>query len=157
MSDQTFPRSKRRLRVRLAALIFLGAIACSALVSADSEIPSAQAAPLEKIVAHPSVPMTRVELATLRALFGMRLLEWPDGTPVRVFVMDSDSETHRRFTKEVRQAWDRLIFSGTGQAPSEVESIGEMVRQIIETPGAIGYLPADELVEGISELEVAEQ
>lgn len=109
--------------------------------------------------------MARIELATLRALFGMRLLEWPDGTPVRVFVMDSDSTTHRRFTKEVlqmfpyqlRQAWDRLIFSGTGQAPIEVGSIDEMVQQVIETPGAVGYLPADELVEGISELEVAEQ
>jgi hypothetical protein len=109
--------------------------------------------------------MESVELATLRAIFGMRLLEWPDGTPIRVYVMNSDSELHHQFTKgtlqifpyQLQQAWDRLVFSGTGQAPREVASVEEMRRRISETPGAIGYLPANELTENIARVEVVER
>ena len=119
----------------------------------------------EAVVAHAGLGTPRLELATLRAIFGMRLLEWPDGTPIRVFVMKSDSELHRRFAKgtlqifpyQLQQAWDRLVFSGTGQAPREVRSIEEMQRRISETPGAIGYLPSNRLTDNLAKVEVVEQ
>ncbi|MCU7958635.1 MAG: hypothetical protein KZQ58_01275 [gamma proteobacterium symbiont of Bathyaustriella thionipta] len=34
----------------------------------------------------------------------------------------------------------RLLFSGLGQAPIEVESEQEMLHRVEQTPGAIGYL-----------------
>ena len=116
----------------------------------------------EAVVVHAGLGMQRLELPTLRAIFGMRLLEWPDGTPIRVFVMKSDSELHQRFTKstlqifpyQLQQAWDRLVFSGTGQAPREVQSIEEMQRRISETPGAIGYLPWNRLTDRLAAVEV---
>ena len=37
-------------------------------------------------------------------------------------------------------AWDRLVFSGTGQAPDTVTSTEEMLARVASTPGAIGYL-----------------
>jgi hypothetical protein len=40
----------------------------------------------------------------------------------------------------MRSAWDRLVYSGTGQAPLEVSSEEEMRAKIASTPGAIGYL-----------------
>lgn len=119
----------------------------------------------EAVVVHAGLGVQSLELATLRAIFGMRVLEWPDGTPIRVFVMRSDSELHRRFTKgtlqifpyQLQQAWDRLVFSGTGQAPREVESIEEMRRRIAETPGAIGYLPENTLTDKLAAVEVVRQ
>ena len=38
---------------------------------------------------------------TLREIFFMRLTSWPDGTPIRVFVLPDKHPLHVRFAKEV--------------------------------------------------------
>lgn len=84
----------------------------------------------------------------LRGMFGMRLRAWPDGTPVRVFVLKDDDPVHVSFCTEVlqiypyqlRQNWDRLVYSGTGQPPIVVDSQTELIRRVAETPGAVGYV-----------------
>ncbi len=84
----------------------------------------------------------------MRALFTMRLRLWPDGAPVRVFVLPDQDPTHRSFSREVlnvyshqlRRAWDRAVFSGTGQAPTEVRDGAEMLKRVAATPGAVGYV-----------------
>ena len=42
----------------------------------------------------------------------------------------------------LRNTWDRLVFTGTGLAPTQVHSEDEMRQKVQETPGAIGYLPS---------------
>ncbi|NOT68857.1 MAG: hypothetical protein HOP04_11200 [Methylophilaceae bacterium] len=83
-----------------------------------------------------------------KAYFGMRIQQWPDGRPLRVFVLPDRHPLHEVFCKtllnvfphQLRTAWDRQVFSGTGQAPVEVASEDEMLVRIASTPGAIGYL-----------------
>jgi hypothetical protein len=83
----------------------------------------------------------------LRAAFTMRLREWPDGTPVRVFVLPDQNPLHEKFCREqlavypyaLRRIWDRLVFTGTGFAPQTVRSEQEMLDRVAQTPGAIGY------------------
>jgi ABC-type phosphate transport system substrate-binding protein len=101
-----------------------------------------------EIIANPSVSEKTLSKSSLRAIFGMRLHNWPDGAAVRVFVMPDDAPLHAAFSKEklnvfpyqLRSAWDRLVFSGTGQAPDTVSSPEEMLARVAGTPGAIGYL-----------------
>ena len=101
-----------------------------------------------EIVTNPSVVEKTISKSSLRAIFGMRLHAWPDGTAIRVFVLPDDSPLHIAFSKEklnvfpyqLRLAWDRLVFSGTGQAPDTVNSPEEMLAKVASTPGAIGYL-----------------
>jgi ABC-type phosphate transport system substrate-binding protein len=101
-----------------------------------------------EIVINPSVNEKTLSKSSLRAIFGMRLHAWPDGTAVRVYVMPDNTPLHAAFSKEklnvcpyqLRSAWDRLVFSGTGQAPDTVTSPEEMLARIASTPGAIGYL-----------------
>ena len=86
----------------------------------------------------------------LRGMFGMRVRAWPDGTPVRVFVLPDTDPTHVAFCTEIlqvypyqlRQNWDRLVYSGTGQPPIEVASEEELIKRVAQTPGAIGYVSA---------------
>lgn len=67
---------------------------------------------------------------------------------MRVFVLDSSDPVHARFTKkqlsvyphQLQLAWDRMVFSGTGQAPNRVSTQTEMRDRIASTPGALGYL-----------------
>ena len=78
----------------------------------------------------------------------MRLHAWPDGVPIKVFVLKDRDPIHIAFCKKVlnvfphqlRWAWDRLVFSGTGQAPFQVDSEETMRAKVASTPGAIGYL-----------------
>ncbi len=100
------------------------------------------------IIAHRSVGFTSLSQSQVRAMFGMRQPKWPDGTPVKVFVLADLHAVHGAFCKEkldlfpyqLRQSWDRLVYSGIGQAPTEVASEEEMISRVISTPGAIGYV-----------------
>jgi hypothetical protein len=78
----------------------------------------------------------------------MRLRKWNSGLPIKVFVLPDDNPLHITFSKRIlhvfpyqlRSAWDRLVFSGTGEEPIKVESEQQMREMISSTPGAIGYL-----------------
>lgn len=140
---------------RLALLICL-------LVSALYAIGTAWATEPYEIVSNPSVSEKTLSKSSLRAIFGMRLHEWPDGTAIRVFVMPDDSSIHAAFSKEklnvfpyqLRAAWDRLVFSGTGQAPNTVSSPEEMLAKVASTPGAIGYLTKSRMDGSVDVLQI---
>jgi len=120
---------------------------------------------------------------TLSAIFGMRLRAWEDGTPIRVYVLPDNHAVHIAFCKQIlgvfphqyRTAWDRLVYSGTGQAPLEVASEAEMrarlagIRgeapvvlgseeemraRVAGTAGAIGYLSRKMIDESVTVLQV---
>ena len=120
---------------------------------------------------------------TLSAIFAMRLRAWEDGTPIRVYVLPDNHAVHIAFCKQIlgvfphqyRAAWDRLVYSGTGQAPLEVESeeemrarlagtrsqrpvvVGseqEMRARVAVTAGAIGYLTRKMIDESVTVLPV---
>ncbi len=100
------------------------------------------------VIAHPSVASPRLSLTQAKALFSMRQTRWPDGTRAWVFVLADAHPTHSAFSKEIlnlypyqlRQIWDRQVYSGTGQAPIEVATEEEMLARVASTPGAIGYV-----------------
>lgn len=90
-------------------------------------------------------PLNREEL---REIFFARQNKWTNGTPIRAFVLPDGHPLHVRFAKEVlgvypyqlRSAWDRMLFSGTGVPPRVVESVEEMRRRVDGTQGGIGYV-----------------
>lgn len=113
-------------------------------------------------VVNPHVSASSVPLETARAIFSMRQLTWPDGKPVKVFVLADTHPLHKAFCKkelhmfphQLRRIWDRLIYSGTGQAPTEVSSVTEMRYKIAHTPGSIGYLNEEFINESMRVLDV---
>ncbi|GAB4255752.1 MAG: hypothetical protein Kow0065_04000 [Methylomicrobium sp.] len=98
----------------------------------------------------------------LSAIFKMRLRQWNDGSPISVFVMKDNDSIHKLFCKQVlnvfphqmRRSWNKLVFSGTGQAPITVNSQEEMIQKLESTPGAIGYLSSDAITENIRVLTI---
>lgn len=116
----------------------------------------------ELVVANPSAPVDALSPTALRAIFSMRLRSWPDGSPVRVFVLPDDAPDHVQFAKQLlsifphqlRRAWDRGVYSGTGQAPNRVESEAAMRAAVATTKGAIGYLPREMVDASVRVIEV---
>ncbi len=84
----------------------------------------------------------------LLAVFSMRVTRWPDGRPIRVFVLPDRHPLHDLFVKEhlqifpyqLRNNWDRQVFTGTGSEPEQVDTMEEMYRMVSQTDGAIGYI-----------------
>jgi hypothetical protein len=104
-------------------------------------------------------PVSRYVVA---AIFGMRMTTWADGKNIQVFVMPDDDPAHGAFCRQVlhifphqiRMAWDRLIYSGTGQGPQIVSTAEEMRTRLMKTPGAIGYLSKNMINESVKVLPV---
>ncbi|MDV6346760.1 hypothetical protein R2083_04420 [Nitrosomonas sp. Is35] len=115
-----------------------------------------------EIVTNPGVTEKTLSVNSLRSIFSMRLKTWSDGTKIRVFVLSDEDQLHQIVSKEklnvfpyqLRSTWDRLVFSGTGQAPIKVNSSEEMLTRIATTPGAIGYLWRANINENVNVLEI---
>lgn len=134
------------------------------LVSAQSSIATVDnlTETIPVVISSPSLNIPDIPRSNLRAMFAMRKHKWPDGTMVRVFVFRDDDPLHEKFSKQIlnvfpyqlRQAWDRQVYSGLGQYPEEVASSEEMLSRIANTPGAIGYVKTNEVSENVRVLEI---
>lgn len=128
----------RRWRYLLATLLLL------ASVSAHSQ----DRLPAAEVIVSPALQSVTLDRSLLRAVFTMRVRQWPDGSPVRVFVLPDDDPLSDLFYRErlgmysyvLRRAWDRMVFTGTGLAPTVVQSEEQMRTLVRSTPGAIGYV-----------------
>lgn len=125
---------------------------------------TARPADSQSVVVHPKAPVTEISQQEARAIFTMSQRSWRDGTPVVVFVLPDSNRIHKEFCKkhlgmfahQLRQTWDRKVFSGTGQAPEPVSTVEEMRTLISETPGAIGYLPDAEIDRTVRSITIRE-
>ncbi len=101
-----------------------------------------------QVIVSPSLAKVKLDRDLLRAVFTMRVREWPDGSPIRVFVLPDDNPLSDQFYRErlgmysyvLRRSWDRMVFTGTGFAPTVVRSEDEMRERVRLTPGAIGFV-----------------
>lgn len=104
-----------------------------------------------------------LDSTALRAVFTLRKLRWSsDGRPIQVFVLQDDDPLHKAFVKEklkmfpyqLRQHWNRVIFSGTGTAPRDFPDEESLLRALASTPDAIGYSDDNPLPEGVNAIAV---
>ena len=107
------------------------------------------------VIVSPSLASTKFDRGLLRAVFTMRMRQWPDGSSIRVFVLPDSDPLSDQFYRErlgmysyvLRRAWDRMVFTGTGLAPTVVQTEREMIERVRSTPGAIGYVRKHDLSE----------
>ncbi len=124
---------RRRLRRVVAALILI--LGPLPLIAQD-------------LIANPDWPATPLDRNQARLYFTLRLRLLDNQIPINVFVLPDDHPLHRQFAKNIlglfpyqlRQVWDRQLFSGTGQTPITVATEQEMLERVGSTPGAIGYV-----------------
>jgi ABC-type phosphate transport system substrate-binding protein len=114
------------------------------------------------IIANKDVETEALSRSAARAIFGMRLHAWDDGEAVRVYVLPDDNVEQTAFAKaclsifphQLRRVWDRLVFSGIGQAPNVVQDSQNMLNAVATNAGAIGFLPRDMLNDTVRVLEL---
>lgn len=100
------------------------------------------------VISHPSVSTQSLSRDAVLAMFAMHSRRWSDGQRVKVFVLEKSHPIHKVFATEVlgtypyqlERIWRRLVYSGTGRAPQVCADEQEMLRNVMNTPGAIGYV-----------------
>lgn len=101
-----------------------------------------------EVIVNKSVSVQEATQSDIRSIFTMQKRIWHNKKQIAVFVLAEDSQTHKDFVKNIlqmfphhlRKIWDRLVYSGTGTIPIEVDSEQEMIEKIANTPNSIGYV-----------------
>ncbi len=106
------------------------------------------------IVVHPATPATDVSLPELRRIFRGEQSTWPGGEPIVLLVrtplpVERDVVLGRIFQMnetELRQFWlERIFRDATATGPRVVSDPDTARRLVASLPGAISFLPADQV------------
>jgi len=106
---------------------------------------------LSEVIVNTSVSLDNVNRQFLLSIFSMQTRVWPDGQPIRVYILPPNQPEHRSFVKnelkvfpyKLVKIWDRSVFSGSGFSPKIVGSVDEMLTKVAKYKGAIGYVMTD--------------
>ncbi len=102
-----------------------------------------------QVIGHNPTQIGALSQAELRAIYSMKRQYWPNGDAITVVTLASSNPLHKQFCQQqlgllpfqLNREWDRLVFSGTGEPPTEAVSVADMLHIVQQTKGAIGYLP----------------
>lgn len=140
--------SKRYLAILLFVLIGLVVL---------TPFPVIGQAPNVHVIANVSVALDELSTSQVRRIFSMRQTFWPDQQAIVVYVLNKEHVIHQSFSKHVlgmfpyqlERTWNKLVYSGLGNKPIIVSSEQEMLEEIRQQPGSIGYVTNSVIGEGI--------
>lgn len=101
-----------------------------------------------RVVVHPDNPVDALTQAELSRLFLKKVTTWPEGGKVEpVDQIDAapvrsafSSAIHGRQVSAIKAYWNKVIFSGRGLPPPELEGDREIVAFVRSHPRGIGYV-----------------
>jgi ABC-type phosphate transport system substrate-binding protein len=108
---------------------------------------ASQAPPPFVVIVHPQNRVTSVTRAFVADAYLKRTTRWADGETIRPVDLSARSNVRRRFSDDVlhrsvasvRSYWQRLIFSGRGVPPVELDE-DDVAAYVGRHRGAIGYV-----------------
>jgi len=118
-----------------------------------------------KVIAHPDVEESALSRSQVSSLLLKKSNRWPDSNQqAKPIDLDSSSsvreafsqDIHRRSISNIKNYWQRQIFSGRDLPPPEAKSDAEVLRYVQDTPGAIGYVSSSASTSGVKVLRVAD-
>ena len=114
---------------------------------------SVLAAPKMQLILHPSAPTQTLTNTEARMVFSARKQHWDDGTKIKVFVLETDTELHQAFCRQIlkmfpyqlERIWNQITYSGQGDSPVIVGSQQALIEAVYSTPGAVGYASEEQI------------
>lgn len=108
------------------------------------------------VIASPQVPDTTISSEQLANIYLLKKIYWNDGTPVVPVNRDASSNEREKFyeaifnlsQQELAEYWNRLRFQG--KFPPLIQASDQAVIGFVrKVPGAIGYINASHIPEGV--------
>jgi len=117
------------------------------------------------LVVNDSVEIEKISIDSLRAIYSLRQLSWPDGVEVTAFVLDIDGDIHRQFCRDLlkvyphqlKKGWDRMEYTGRARGPQIVQSEQMLLDLVKQIPGAIGYVQMADKTSNVHAISVFEE
>jgi len=114
------------------------------------------------VIVNPEAQVQQITPRTLLRIYSMQKKYWPNGKKIKVYTLSHLQQNHQNFVKKILKSqpyqlerhWKRLLFSGIGKAPTQLENEQEMIEKINSSPGAIGYISRNTNVDSSLILEV---
>jgi hypothetical protein len=131
-----------------------------------ADLPTAEGQPAPSavaIVTHPSVRSDDVSFLELRKIFLGDMQYWGDGTRIVLLVRapvarERDvvlSRIYRMDEPEFQQYWIAKVFRAEVSAKPKIVYSSDMIRELVTAlPGAVAFLPADEVGSGMKVLRI---
>lgn len=101
-----------------------------------------------RVVVHPDNPATSITRAELSAIYMKRTRSWRDGREIVPVDQPAGSPVRERFSRAVHgknvayvtRYWQRLIFSGRGIPPRQLQNDAAVLELVKNNRDAIGYV-----------------
>lgn len=120
------------------------------------------AEPAFRIIVNEMNPITSIDRKTLADVFLKKVTRWGDGEVIRPVDLRPESAARAAFTEEVlrrtvvavKSYWQQLVFSGRDVPPPEVDSDEQVIKLVLRSPGAVGYVSGDAHLEHVKPISV---
>ena len=92
------------------------------------------------VIGHPSAPaltISQVQDAYLGKNKSYTLIDLPEASPVKG---DFYRKATGRELAQVKSIWSRIVFSGAGQPPKELQDAAAVKKAVAADPKVIGYI-----------------
>lgn len=106
------------------------------------------------VIAHSDVSMDTLTRDQLLDYFTGDRQEWPDGTRVVIKELKIRGGVRTAFydfigqrPSRLKSIWLRNMLSGEGERPESLDSAAAMIECIVDTPGSIGFVDADQVAD----------
>lgn len=113
------------------------------------------------VIANPSVPVKTISSSELLDLYTGDVKEWNDGSPIIVFDLKPNSSVKEAFydylgksSSRMKSIWMKNMLSGEGRPPEAQASEADILKKVMSTPGAIGYVNRQLVTPDVVELAV---
>ncbi|WP_250655865.1 phosphate ABC transporter substrate-binding protein [Alkalimarinus coralli] len=111
------------------------------------------------VVVHPSVSDSASKKQISRIFLG-KSKKLPGGQKVTPIALSEGNAARDEFNDKVlgksdsqlKSYWSKLIFTGKGQPPSELDSDADVVAKVSSDPGTIGYISQESVTDAVKVL-----
>ncbi len=109
----------------------------------------------ETVIVNAKAAVSSLDIDALRDLFLGKKTSWDDGGRVIVAVL-KDGPSHEDLMKLLGKnpqqfitSWKKLVFTGKGAMPEQLDGEEALVDYVAKTPGAIAYVDKSKLKDGV--------
>jgi len=146
-------------------MILVGAAALGGLCLSSQRVRAQQTSTADAlaIVVHRSNPIDELSSAQLKRIYMFDMQNWPHGRKITVMVREKGqperTEAIRLICGIAEAEYERHVllqtFRGSlGPGPRAIQSVSAMLRFVFNVPGAIGYIPVDQIDGSVKVLRI---
>lgn len=101
------------------------------------------------VIAHPAtadVSLDEVSRIYMGRAGNLMPVNLPENNPLRD---QFEQEALGRSPAQMKAYWSRLVFTGKGRPPVEVDSVQAKIEFVASNPNSLGYIPASEVTDQV--------